>query len=320
MPILASCIIGPSISPRRTRAGHQHQHQSQQIHPPRRASLQTRSPLNAQPANPRPDLLLRCRPPAQSETRPCVLDPPQRKPARSRDAPDHHNTTTAPPPQLRSYTRPSHHKHLHTPPWLNSSAPRFLARRLRLPVGAALPHTATAATTNCAKDTLICSQWAWVPLASYGAFNPASDLVCTLIGPQFGQGPAHQPGSRHQEDHEALQHSGPVQAHLPRTQAPQASPPRKCAQSIPNHSGANSNAGQIISLSDIFISPLEDMYACHTTPDSIHANSPSYFVTELLGTDLHRLLTSRPLEKQFIQYFLYQILVRGKITQLENYG
>lgn len=37
--------------------------------------------------------------------------------------------------------------------------------------------------------------------------------------------------------------------------------------------------------------------------------SNSYFVTELLGTDLHRLLTSRPLEKQFIQYFLYQILV-----------
>jgi len=49
---------------------------------------------------------------------------------------------------------------------------------------------------------------------------------------------------------------------------------------------------QIISLSDIFISPLEDLY----------------FVTELLGTDLHRLLTSRPLEKQFVQYFLYQIM------------
>ncbi|KAJ3166360.1 MAPK protein hog1 [Irineochytrium annulatum] len=48
----------------------------------------------------------------------------------------------------------------------------------------------------------------------------------------------------------------------------------------------------IISLADIFISPVEDIY----------------FVTELLGTDLHRLLTSRPLEKQFIQYFLYQIL------------
>ncbi|KAA8564357.1 hypothetical protein EYC84_011301 [Monilinia fructicola] len=44
----------------------------------------------------------------------------------------------------------------------------------------------------------------------------------------------------------------------------------------------------VISLSDIFISPLEDIY----------------FVTELLGTDLHRLLTSRPLEKQFIQILL----------------
>jgi p38 MAP kinase len=48
----------------------------------------------------------------------------------------------------------------------------------------------------------------------------------------------------------------------------------------------------IISLSDIFVSPLKDIY----------------LVTELLGTDLHRLLTSRPLEKQFIQYLLYQIL------------
>jgi hypothetical protein len=50
----------------------------------------------------------------------------------------------------------------------------------------------------------------------------------------------------------------------------------------------------IISLYDVFLSPLEDIY----------------FVTELLGTDLHRLLTSRPLQKQFVQYFLYQILVR----------
>lgn len=40
----------------------------------------------------------------------------------------------------------------------------------------------------------------------------------------------------------------------------------------------------------------------------ISLTGSSYFVTELLGTDLHRLLTSRPLEKQFIQYFLYQIL------------
>ncbi|KAJ3089585.1 MAPK protein hog1 [Quaeritorhiza haematococci] len=48
----------------------------------------------------------------------------------------------------------------------------------------------------------------------------------------------------------------------------------------------------IISLGDVFISPLEDIY----------------FVTELLGTDLHRLLASRKLETQFIQYFLYQML------------
>jgi hypothetical protein len=43
-----------------------------------------------------------------------------------------------------------------------------------------------------------------------------------------------------------------------------------------------------------------------TKPSSFFDN---FSVTELLGTDLHRLLTSRPLEKQFIQYFLYQILV-----------
>lgn len=60
---------------------------------------------------------------------------------------------------------------------------------------------------------------------------------------------------------------------------------------------------QVISLSDIFISPLEDIY----------------FVTELLGTDLHRLLTSRPLEKQFIQYFLYQILVRTHLRNSDDF-
>lgn len=48
-----------------------------------------------------------------------------------------------------------------------------------------------------------------------------------------------------------------------------------------------------------------------------HSTS-SYFVTELLGTDLHRLLTSRPLEKQFIQYFLYQILV-SRLSFVRNF-
>ncbi|RPD62897.1 hypothetical protein L227DRAFT_561684 [Lentinus tigrinus ALCF2SS1-6] len=50
-----------------------------------------------------------------------------------------------------------------------------------------------------------------------------------------------------------------------------------------------------IDSSDVFISPLA-------------TRGHGYFVTELLGTDLYRLLASRrPLEKH-IQYFLYQIL------------
>ncbi|KAL4877474.1 mitogen-activated protein kinase mpkC [Aspergillus karnatakaensis] len=48
----------------------------------------------------------------------------------------------------------------------------------------------------------------------------------------------------------------------------------------------------LINMSDIFISPLEDVY----------------IVTELLGTDLHRLLSAKPLEGKFVQYFTYQIL------------
>ncbi|KAL4920882.1 mitogen-activated protein kinase mpkC [Aspergillus aurantiobrunneus] len=48
----------------------------------------------------------------------------------------------------------------------------------------------------------------------------------------------------------------------------------------------------LINMSDIFISPLEDVY----------------LATELLGTDLHRLLTAKPLEGKFVQYFTYQIL------------
>jgi p38 MAP kinase len=69
-------------------------------------------------------------------------------------------------------------------------------------------------------------------------------------------------------------------------------------------------------LSDIFISPLEDMYAPTLARPPMTLTPASYFVTELLGTDLHRLLTSRPLEKQFIQYFLYQILVRLTLPTL----
>ncbi|KAL4896038.1 mitogen-activated protein kinase mpkC [Aspergillus ambiguus] len=50
----------------------------------------------------------------------------------------------------------------------------------------------------------------------------------------------------------------------------------------------------LIGLCDIFISPLEDIY----------------LVTELLGTDLGRLLRSKPLDNKFAQFFMYQ-LMRG---------
>jgi hypothetical protein len=85
---------------------------------------------------------------------------------------------------------------------------------------------------------------------------------------------------------------------------------------------ANSHSPQIISLCDIFISPLEDMWVLHLPPSPLlhllhfpfRVNRlGSYLVTELLSTNLQRLLYSRPLEKQFIQYFLYQILVKATL-------
>ncbi|KAF7118493.1 hypothetical protein CNMCM5793_008019 [Aspergillus hiratsukae] len=48
----------------------------------------------------------------------------------------------------------------------------------------------------------------------------------------------------------------------------------------------------LICLRDIFISPLEDIY----------------IATELLGTDLGRLLSVKSLDSKFAQYFIYQIL------------
>ncbi|KAJ5110203.1 mitogen-activated protein kinase Hog1 [Penicillium argentinense] len=48
----------------------------------------------------------------------------------------------------------------------------------------------------------------------------------------------------------------------------------------------------IVGLKDLFISPTEDLY----------------FVTELMWTNLRRLISKRPIENDFSQYFLYQIL------------
>ncbi|KAJ5731271.1 uncharacterized protein N7483_005779 [Penicillium malachiteum] len=48
----------------------------------------------------------------------------------------------------------------------------------------------------------------------------------------------------------------------------------------------------IVHLTDIFISPSEDIY----------------LVTDLMATDLHTLLKSKKLDNQFTQYFMYQIM------------
>lgn len=77
---------------------------------------------------------------------------------------------------------------------------------------------------------------------------------------QLGEGSAHQPGRGDQEDHEALQYSGFVKAHLPRAEVAQAPETRErmdTTQQLPRQRVLT--AAQIISLSDIFISPLEDM-------------------------------------------------------------
>lgn len=58
----------------------------------------------------------------------------------------------------------------------------------------------------------------------------------------------------------------------------------------------------VISLSDVFISPMEDIY----------------FVTELLGADLHQLLQQRPLSSQFVKYFYYQIMRALKYVHSAN--
>ncbi|PLN78035.1 mitogen-activated protein kinase mpkC [Aspergillus taichungensis] len=47
----------------------------------------------------------------------------------------------------------------------------------------------------------------------------------------------------------------------------------------------------LIGITDVFVSPLDDIY----------------LVTELLGTDLGRLLQAKPLDGKFTQYFMYQI-------------
>ena len=89
---------------------------------------------------------------------------------------------------------------------------------------------------------------------------PPSYYKCPL---QFRKGSTHRRIRCYQEDHETLQHSCPLETYLSRAETPQAHPTRKRSSSLTSSTlfpPTNSLSRQIISLSDVFISPLEDMW------------------------------------------------------------
>ncbi|KAJ5642787.1 hypothetical protein N7490_006787 [Penicillium lividum] len=59
----------------------------------------------------------------------------------------------------------------------------------------------------------------------------------------------------------------------------------------------------ITNLVDIFVSPSKDI-----GPPKLPINARSYLVTEPMRINLEALLNSKPLEGEFVQYFLYQIM------------
>lgn len=90
-------------------------------------------------------------------------------------------------------------------------------------------------------------------------FSPSSHK-CPL---QFRKGSTHWCICCYQEDHETLQHACPLQTHLSRVETSQAHPTRKRPSPLTSSVlflPAYTLSRQIISLSDVFISPLEDMW------------------------------------------------------------
>jgi len=78
---------------------------------------------------------------------------------------------------------------------------------------------------------------------------------------QLGQRSTHQSVRGGQEDHEAFQHSCPLQAHVSRIEATEASPSRERNRwNFVRTWEKTTDLSKVISLSDIFISPLEDMW------------------------------------------------------------
>lgn len=103
---------------------------------------------------------------------------------------------------------------------------------------------------------------------------------------QLCQRSAHRASRCCQEDYETLQHSCPVKAHLPRAEAAEASQARKRTPIPPDsmlslalrRRSRALTLSQVISLSDIFISPLEDMYVGKSTL----ATNMAYFLLTVI--------------------------------------
>jgi p38 MAP kinase len=88
-------------------------------------------------------------------------------------------------------------------------------------------------------------------------------------------------------------------------------------ETSPKNSGTGPNEKQIVNLLDIFISPAEDMYAVSLFTPSLRflsVNMRSYLVTDLMKTDLETLLKAKPIENEFVQYLIYQIMVKLPVT------
>lgn len=105
------------------------------------------------------------------------------------------------------------------------------------------------------------------PLVLYGVFfcllaRNTALMYCT----QFGEGSVDRLVGGDQEDYEALQHTRVEQAHIQGAETLEAHPARKCSFVTPFNCKYWADISvQIISLSDVFISPLEDMYVSHIT-------------------------------------------------------
>lgn len=75
---------------------------------------------------------------------------------------------------------------------------------------------------------------------------------------QLGQRSTHRAGGGRQKDHEAFQHPRAFEADLSGTQTSEAPSTRECMYWVLS-GDQRTDLAKVISLSDIFISPLEDM-------------------------------------------------------------